>query len=103
MAGPRCRDDARNTEAEHHQPGRGVLGEEPGGAEPQLDAYRLLNDLVAHPADFGLTNVTTACVTPYVLPFTCDSPDEYLFWDGIHPTKAVHAIIAAEAGSVLGQ
>jgi phospholipase/lecithinase/hemolysin len=47
--------------------------------------------------------VTTACVTPYVPPFTCESPDEYLFWDGIHPTKAVHAIIAAEAGSVLAQ
>jgi phospholipase/lecithinase/hemolysin len=25
-----------------------------------------------------------------------------LFWDGIHPTKAVHAIFAAEAANVLG-
>jgi len=75
----------------------------PGIRIVKLDAFRLLNDLVAHPVDFGLTNVTTACVTPYVPPFTCESPDEYLFWDGIHPTKAVHAIIAAEAGSVLAQ
>jgi len=75
----------------------------PGIRIVKLDAYRLLNDLVARPAEFGLTNVTTACVTPYVPPFTCESPDEYLFWDGIHPTKAVHAIIALEAGSVLAQ
>jgi phospholipase/lecithinase/hemolysin len=75
----------------------------PGIRIVKLDAFRLLNDLVAHPVDFGLTNVTAACVTPYVPPFTCESPDEYLFWDGIHPTKAVHAIIAAEAGSVLAQ
>ncbi len=75
----------------------------PGIRIVKLDAYRLLNDLVARPVEFGLTNVTTACVTPYVPPFTCESPDEYLFWDGIHPTKAVHAIIALEAGSVLAQ
>ena len=75
----------------------------PGIRIVKLDAFRLLNDLVAHPVDFGLTNVTTACVTPYVPPVTGERPDAYLFWDGIHPTKAVHAIIAAEAGSVLAQ
>jgi phospholipase/lecithinase/hemolysin len=75
----------------------------PGIRIVKLDAYRLLNDLVARPVEFGLTNVTTACVTPYVPPFTCASPDEYLFWDGIHPTNAVHAIIALEAGAVLAQ
>jgi phospholipase/lecithinase/hemolysin len=75
----------------------------PGIRIVKLDAYGLLNDLVARPVEFGLTNVTTACVTPNVPPFTCDSPDEFLFWDGIHPTKAVHAIIALEAASVLAQ
>jgi phospholipase/lecithinase/hemolysin len=73
----------------------------PGVRIDRLDAYRLLNDLVAGPAAFGLTNVVAACVTPNVPPFTCDSPDEFLFWDGIHPSKAVHAIIAQEAASVL--
>jgi phospholipase/lecithinase/hemolysin len=29
--------------------------------------------------------------------------DEYLFWDGIHPTRAAHALVALEAARVLGQ
>jgi len=48
-----------------------------------------------------LTNVTTPCITPRVAPFTCQQPDEFLFWDGIHPTGAAHAILAQEAGRVL--
>ena len=53
------------------------------------------------PDAFGLTDVTSACVTPNIPPFTCQSPDEFLFWDGIHPSNAVHAIIANEAALVL--
>jgi phospholipase/lecithinase/hemolysin len=75
----------------------------PGIHIARLDAYRLLNDIVATPAAFGLTDVTTACVTPDVAPFVCDGPDDFLFWDGIHPTRAVHAITAQEAAHVLGR
>jgi outer membrane lipase/esterase len=53
------------------------------------------------PSAFGLTNVVSPCITPNVPPFTCDAPDEYLYWDGIHPSAATHAIIASEATSVL--
>ena len=67
----------------------------------RLDAWRVLNDLVATPGAFGLSDVTSPCITPYVAPFTCGTPDEFLFWDGIHPTKAVHDIIATEAATVL--
>jgi len=69
----------------------------------RLDAYRLLHDIVNDPAAYGLTDVTSPCVTPNVAPFTCQTPDEFLFWDGIHPTKAVHAIIAQEATAALGR
>ena len=43
----------------------------------------------------------TACVTPNDAPFTCKDADAYLFWDGIHPTKAGHAILARELTYVL--
>lgn len=67
----------------------------------KLDIYQKLHDIVAYPASFDLTVVDRACVTPNVQPFKCKKPDEYLFWDGIHPTKAGHAIFAQEAASVL--
>jgi phospholipase/lecithinase/hemolysin len=67
----------------------------------RLDVYAILNAILAQPAAYSMTNVTTACVTPSVAPFTCQAADEFLFWDGIHPTKAGHAILAAETANVL--
>lgn len=68
-----------------------------------LDIYALLNEIILDPASYGIVNVDDACVTPNVPPFTCKKPDTYLFWDGIHPTKIVHDIVAQEAAEVLNQ
>lgn len=73
----------------------------PGVSFARLDAYQLLNAITADPAAFELTDVTTACVTPNDAPFTCHQPNDYLFWDGIHPTKAGHAILASLMSTVL--
>lgn len=73
----------------------------PGISFTRLDAYQMLNAIVADPAAFELIDVTTACVTPDVAPFTCHHADEFLFWDGIHPTKAGHAILAERAAQVV--
>ncbi len=73
----------------------------PGSNFARLDAFALQNAIVAEPWAFSLSNVTTACVTPNVAPFTCHNADEFLFWDGIHPTRAGHAILAQEAARVL--
>ncbi|MDH4173400.1 MAG: SGNH/GDSL hydrolase family protein [Betaproteobacteria bacterium] len=69
----------------------------------RFDVFQKLHAVVGAPESFGLANVDTACITPNVPPFACKKADEYLFWDGIHPTRAMHAIIAHEAAAVLGR
>jgi len=66
-----------------------------------LDVYATLNDVVTNPAANGFSNVTDACITPDQPPFSCAKPDTYVFWDGIHPTKAMHAIVAQQALDVI--
>jgi phospholipase/lecithinase/hemolysin len=74
-----------------------------GATISYLDAFSLLDAAVTDPGAFDLSNVTDPC---YVGPLTgggtvCATPDQYLFWDGDHPTTADHAIIAAVAADVL--
>jgi outer membrane lipase/esterase len=56
-----------------------------------FDVFGLQSRIVADPASFGLVNVTDACGATS----GCD-PSTFLFWDGIHPTSAGHAILARE-------
>jgi outer membrane lipase/esterase len=56
-----------------------------------FDVFGLESSWVAQPASFGLGNVTDACGALA----TCD-PSTYLFWDGIHPTSAGHALLAGQ-------
>ena len=54
-----------------------------------FDVFGLQNQIVANPASFGLANVSDACGAIV----GCD-PSTFLYWDGIHPTSAGHAILA---------
>ncbi len=66
-----------------------------------VDLFNFVGGLVLNPEDYGFTNVTDACVTPDVLKDAfCKNRDEYVFWDQLHPTRKVHALIAEH---VLGQ
>lgn len=67
-----------------------------------LDTYAQFQELINNPASFGLNNVTDRCYTGDDINWggggtICAEPSKYLWWDGIHPTTAVHEIIAADA------
>ena len=79
-----------------------LLGAFPEIQIARLDVFGKVNEMITDPNAFGLSEIEDACITPKVPPFSCKNPDQYLFWDGVHATKAVHAIFAAEAARVLG-
>jgi phospholipase/lecithinase/hemolysin len=53
-----------------------------------FDVYTIIEDVLANPNGYGFTNVTDPARDGLsVVP----NPDEYLYWDDIHPTTAAHA------------
>jgi len=82
------------------------LGELSGLPEIEIvmfDIYDILTNLVNDPEAFGLSVANAACVAPNNPPFECKTPDDFVFWDGVHPTKAMHAILAQDAAFLLAQ
>jgi phospholipase/lecithinase/hemolysin len=58
-----------------------------------FDLASLTRSIVANPAAYGLANVTAPCFDGITL---CSDPEGYLFFDGVHPTTAGHAIFGRE-------
>lgn len=80
----------------------GQLGSLPGINLKTLDVGSLFNTAIKKPATFGFTNVTSPCLanSPLFNPISqnnpitvCNNPDEYLFWDDLHPTSAAHKVV----------
>jgi phospholipase/lecithinase/hemolysin len=73
----------------------GSLSGLPGIEIGQFDVDAFLHTVVSTPARYGLRDVQDACLTFGVMTgAVCADPDRYLFWDGIHPTRAAHLIIS---------
>ena len=69
----------------------------------RLDVFALLHEVVAAPSRFGLTNVSAPCIALNTIVHAfCSKPNDFLFWDGIHPTVAGHNIVAERASAALG-
>src|SRR4029077_1537179 len=61
----------------------------------ELDIWLDVIRVLAEPANYGFTNVIDTSQNESV------NPDQYLFWDDIHPTTAGHHQIAMETDRVL--
>jgi thermolabile hemolysin len=59
-----------------------------------FDVNALFKQVVDNPEDFGFTNVTDSCLVGIT---ECNNPNEYLFWDELHPTTVGHQFIADSA------
>jgi phospholipase/lecithinase/hemolysin len=63
-----------------------------------FDTLGFMHYVVANPGLFGFTNVNQPCLvgtTP------CANPNQYLFWDDLHPTTAADQILAAQFASAV--
>lgn len=61
-----------------------------------LDVNTLVNQVTSDSTKYGFDNVTQGCLTT-----ACTTPDQYLFWDNLHPTTKGHELIAQLANNTL--
>ncbi|HLY42242.1 MAG TPA: SGNH/GDSL hydrolase family protein [Terracidiphilus sp.] len=64
----------------------------------QLDVFSLFKKVVSTPGAFSLANVTQPSQGNPLA-----DPDQYLFWDDLHPTTRGHNILAETAGALVAQ
>ncbi len=64
-----------------------------------LDLFGFMNDVIANPASYGFTDVTSAAIDVAGAPASASDPfwDDYLFFDGEHPTAQAHLQLGQSA------
>lgn len=61
-----------------------------------VDIDYLFKQVSASPNSFGFTNVSDFCLNEATLE-VCSNPEQYLFWDRVHPSTVTHQLIADKA------
>jgi outer membrane lipase/esterase len=69
----------------------GALGQQMHVNVYLVDTASLFSDIQAHPAKYGISNVSQACLTAAGV---CANPGSYLFWDGVHPTTGISQLFS---------
>jgi phospholipase/lecithinase/hemolysin len=65
----------------------------PGLTILESDTFSHLTEIVMNPGAYGFTNWTDPCFDGIS---ACSNPDQYVFWDTVHPTARTHAILGAD-------
>ena len=63
-----------------------------------FDTFGFMHLVVSNPGAFGFTDVTDPCLVGLT---PCANPNQYLFWDDLHPTTAADAILATQFASAV--
>jgi outer membrane lipase/esterase len=75
-----------------------IAAASPGVNIVQMDSNLLFQQVTANAAAFGFTNVTQQCIqVAACVAGNAAARNQFLFWDGVHPTAAGHAIVAQYA------
>ncbi|ODH01181.1 GDSL family lipase [Nostoc sp. KVJ20] len=61
-----------------------------------VDVFSLFNEVQANPGKFGFKDVANPCVVGnfQTIISVCPQPNDYLFFDSVHPTTGVHKLVA---------
>ncbi|WP_373530509.1 SGNH/GDSL hydrolase family protein [Nostoc sp.] len=64
-----------------------------------VDVFSLFNQVQANPGKFGFKDVTNPCLVGnfQTIISVCPQPNDYLFFDSVHPTTGVHQLVANAA------
>lgn len=60
----------------------------------RFDLFGTMEAIVSNPAAYGLTDISHACAASFACSANPSLANQYLFWDGIHPTTKGHALLA---------
>jgi phospholipase/lecithinase/hemolysin len=65
----------------------------------EIDVNELVDEIFDNPGEFGLTHVTDnfSGIDLYAdlnQPPASGNPNEYFYWDSVHPTTTVHNLVA---------